>query len=53
MKFRKEKSREPTLLAAHLECGFDGGKIRLIEKEASATAVNAVLRTLEVLALRF
>ena len=52
MKFGEEKGPEATLLAIQFECGFDVRKVRLAEKEAAATAVNAVLRTLEVLALR-
>src|SRR5260370_14202327 len=48
----EEKCREPTLLAACLECRFDGRKIGLVEQESAATAVDAIVGTLEVLALR-
>ena len=47
----EEKSGETAFLAAHLKRGFDSGKVRLVEKEAAATTVDAILRTLKVLAL--
>ena len=52
MELRKKESREATRLTQRLKCRLDSGKIRLIEKEATATAVDAILRTLEVLTLR-
>ena len=51
MELGKEKCGEATVLATQLECGFDGREIRLAEEEMAATAVNAILRTLKVLAL--
>ena len=51
MKFWEEKGPEATLLAIQLERGFDVCKVGLAKKEVVATAVNVVLRTLEVLAL--
>ena len=52
VKLGEEQRLEATLRAAQLECGSDSHEIRLAEKEAEATVVNAVFRTLEVLALR-
>jgi hypothetical protein len=52
MELREKKGREPVLPTACLECGFDGSKIGLIEKEATATAVDAIVRSLKVLTLR-
>ena len=51
MKLREEEDGEAALLAMQLECGFDRGKIWLAEKEAAAATVNAIFRTLEILAL--
>ena len=39
------------VLAANLKRGFDGSKVRLIEKEVTAAAVDLILRTLEVFTL--
>ena len=52
MKFGKEKGPEATLLTVQLEQGFDIHKVGLAEKEVTSTAVDVVLRTLKVLALR-
>jgi len=52
VELREEKDWEAVFLAADFECGFDGGKVGLIEKETTATTVDSILGTLEVLALR-
>jgi len=52
VKLREEENGETTLLAANLECGFNSGKVGLIEEEATAAAVDSILRALEILTLR-
>ena len=51
VKFWEEESGEAALLAMQLKRGLDGGEIGLAEEEATATAVNAILRALEAFAL--
>ena len=51
VKFWEEESGEAALLATQLKRGLDGGEIGLAEEEATATAVNAILRALEAFAL--
>ena len=51
MELQEEKNGKAMFLAACVECGFNSDKIGLVEKEVAATAVNVILRTLEVLAL--
>jgi hypothetical protein len=52
VKLGKEQSGRTTLLAARFERGLDSGEIGLVEEEAANTAIDPVLGTLEVLALR-
>lgn len=51
MELWEEKNGEAALLAVNLECGFDSGKVRLIEREATAATIDSILGTLEVFAL--
>jgi hypothetical protein len=51
VELREKKSRKPMFFAVRFECRFDSSKIGLVEKELTATAVNMIIRTLEVLAL--
>lgn len=52
MELREEKSGETALPVTGLKGRFNGDEIGLVEKEAMATTVNAIFRTLEALALR-
>jgi hypothetical protein len=47
----RKKGREPMFFAVRFKCRFNGSEIGLVEKELTATAVNTIIRTLEVLAL--
>ena len=52
VELQEEKNWKAMFLAAHLKCRLDSDEIRLVEEELMATAVNVILRTLKVLALR-